>query len=385
MKKYLSIVLLLDFLALFYGLSTLSISYDEAKIYFYDHSLLAMIANLFTPILNQNDFALRLPFVLLHTLSCILLYILALKYTKTSFDAFISVVLFVLLPGSVASALLVNESSLVIFLTLLILCAFEYNKKILFYILLLIVLFVDANFSILYLSFFFYAIYKKDNLLIIISLILFSISMSFYGFDASGKPKGYFLDTLGIFAACFSPLIFIYFFYVIYRMLLQKEKPLLWFVSATTFIFCLFFSIRQRLFLEDFLPFCVVCTPLLIRYFLSSYRSRLPELRIKHKIFIECSLIFLLMFYMAIIFNKSLYYVLDDPKKHFAYNYHIAKELSLKLKEKNIFQVSTDDKELSLRLKFYGINQGGVQLIEDSKKGDFYIQLAKFKIYYHLQ
>ncbi|AJC85953.1 membrane protein [Campylobacter sp. RM16704] len=385
MKRYLLAVLFFDFCALLYGISTLSISYNEAQIYFYDHSLIAIIARFGTAIFGQNDFGLRLPFVLLHSLSCILLYILALKYTRTSFDAFISVVLFILLPGSVASALLINESSIVIFLTLLILVLFEYKKNILFFILFFLVLFVDKNFAILYLSFFFYGIYNKNKILIGLSLILFGISMSVYGFDASGKPKGYFLDTLGVFAACFSPLIFLYFFYVIYRILLQANKPLLWFISATTFIFCLIFSIRQRLFLEDFLPFCVVCTPLLIRYLMSSYRSRVPELRLKHKIFIECSLAFLVIFYLGIIFNHSFYYVLNKPKKHFAYDYHIAKNLAMKLKEQNINSINLKDDDLALRLKFYGISKGKTKLIFTQKPSNLYVSLGKHKLYFEVK
>ncbi|WP_139451698.1 hypothetical protein [Campylobacter armoricus] len=385
MKRYLLAVLFFDFCALLYGVSTLSISYNEAQIYFYDHSLIAMIARFGTALFGQNDFGLRILFILLHSLSCILLYILALKYTKTSFDAFVSVILFILLPGSVASALLINESSIVIFLTLLILVLFEYKKFFLFYILFILVLFIDKNFAILYLSFFFYGVYKKDKILIGVSLVLFGISMSIYGFDASGKPKGYFLDTIGIFAACFSPLIFLYFFYVVYRILLQNDKPLLWFISATTLMFCLIFSIRQRLFLEDFLPFCVVCTPLLIRYLMSSYRSRVPELRLKHKVFIECSLIFLAIFYIGIIFNHSFYYILKDPKKHFAYDYHIAKDLAMKLKEQNINSITLNDDNLALRLQFYGISKGKIKLVFTQKPGDLYVKLGKHKIYFNLK
>ncbi|MCR6573770.1 hypothetical protein [Campylobacter insulaenigrae] len=384
MKRYLLAFLLLDFCALLYGISTLSISYNEAKIFFYDHSLIAMISRLGTTIFGQNDYSLRIPFVLLHSFSCILLYLLALKCTKTSFDALMSVVLFILLPGSVASALLINESSIVIFFTLLILVLFEYKKNILFYVFLVFSLVIDGNFAILYLAFFFYGIHKRDKILIFSALVLFAIAMSIYGFDASGKPQGYFLDTIGIFAACFSPLIFLYFFYVIYKILLQKEKPLLWFVIATTFIFCLLFSLRQRLFLEDFLPFCVVCTPLLLRYLMSSYRSRLPQLRIKHNIFIECSLIFLVLFYLGLIFNHSFYYILKSPQKHFAYNYHIAKELAKVLKENNILEVQAK-KDLALRLKFYGIQEGGRHLLYSDKPSNIVISLPKHSLYFKLK
>ncbi|HEB7717569.1 TPA: hypothetical protein RZJ41_001714, partial [Campylobacter coli] len=109
-KNYKLIILLLafDLLALLYGISTLSISTDEAKIYFadekkflfLDHGLLYYLTHFGTFIFGQNDFGLRIPILFFHFLSCILLYILALKYTKTHFDSFLSLLLFVLLPGT---------------------------------------------------------------------------------------------------------------------------------------------------------------------------------------------------------------------------------------------------------------------------------------------
>ncbi|EMB8187248.1 hypothetical protein VAG88_001352, partial [Campylobacter coli] len=296
-KNYKLIILLLafDLLALLYGISTLSISVDEAKIYFeekgsflfFNHSLLYYLTHFGTFVFGQNDFGLRIPILFFHFLSCILLYILALKYTKTHFDSFLSLLLFVLLPGTVASALLVNEASIVIFLTLAIICAYEYEKKWIFYPLLILALFIDKSFNILFLTFFFFGIYKRNSFLLTLALVLFGLSISFYGFDTGGRPRGYFLDTLGIFAACFSPLVFIYFFYVVYRLTFKEQKSLLWFLMSVTFIFCSLLSLRQKLYLEDFLPFCVICTPLLIKTLMASYRVRLPQFRLRYKIFIE--------------------------------------------------------------------------------------------------
>jgi len=360
------VLLTFDFLALMYGISTLSIGANEAEIYFTKGTLLYYLTHFGTFIFGQNDFGLRIVFVFFHILSAILLYILALKYTKTPKDSFFALVLFILLPGTLASALLVDEASVVIFLTLVILCAYEYEKKILFYFVFICVLFVDKSFNILFLSFFFFGIYKKNTPLLTLSLLLFAASLAMYGYDIGGKPKGYFLDTLGIFAACFSPLVFIYFFYVLYRLSFKTNKSLLWFLMSVTFVFCSLLSLRQKLYLEDFLPFCVVCTPLLIQNLMASYRVRLPKFRLKYKILIQCAMIFLVFCYFLIIANKILYNFLSDPTRHFAYNYHLAKELSIELKKQNIktLQVAPS---LQKRLKFYGI--------ENSKK--FYLKNIK--------
>ncbi|MDX2331095.1 hypothetical protein DZC71_01565 [Campylobacter hepaticus] len=376
--KFVILLLSFDILALLYGISTLSISTDEANIYFdqqknsfiFSHNLLYYISHLGTFIFGQNDFGLRLPFLFFHFLSCLLLYLLALKYTKTQLDAFFSLLLFILLPGTVASALLLNAASLVIFLTLAILCAYEYKKKWLFYILLVGALFIDKSFNILFLTFFFFGIYKKNAILLTLSLILFGMSISFYGFDTGGRPRGYFLDTLGIFAACFSPLVFIYFFYTIYRLTFQKHKNLLWFLMSVTFVFCSLLSLRQKLFLDDFLPFCVICTPLLVKTLMQSYRVRLPVFRLKYKIFIECAIIFLILCYFVIVANQILYFFINEPQRHFANNYHFVKELALELKKEGVLELKTEP-NLQKRLQFYGIKDSKVvylKLLNNRKK-----------------
>ena len=387
MKKALFAVITLDLLALIYGISTLSISTYEAKIYFDDDTLTAFLAHAGTKILGENDFGLRMPFVLLHCISAFLLYLFALKITKIPKDAFFSLVLFLLLPGTVASALCVNEASIVICLSLLILCAYEYGFKKGFYVLLMLVLFVDNSFSILFLSLFFYALYKKDMPLIFTTLVLFGASMGLYEFDLGGKPKGYFLDTLGIFAACFSPFVFVYYLYIIYRLAFKPQKSMLWFIMTTSFLFCLIFSMRQKLYLEEFLPFGVICTPLLISSLMSSYRIRLPHLRLKYTIFIECAAIFLIICYVAIIFNTLLYTFMKNPTKHFAYNYHIAKELAYNLKERGINKVKTD-KDMQLRLKFYGINESknlALERVKKRRQADFTLTLGKHDEFYALR
>ncbi|EAI6888991.1 hypothetical protein CXE31_08630, partial [Campylobacter coli] len=380
--------------------STLSISVDEAKIYFeekgsflfFNHSLLYYLTHFGTFVFGQNDFGLRIPILFFHFLSCILLYILALKYTKTHFDSFLSLLLFVLLPGTVASALLVNEASIVIFLTLAIICAYEYEKKWIFYPLLILALFVDKSFNILFLTFFFFGIYKRNSFLLTLALVLFGLSISFYGFDTGGRPRGYFLDTLGIFAACFSPLVFIYFFYVVYRLTFKEQKSLLWFLMSVTFIFCSLLSLRQKLYLEDFLPFCVICTPLLIKTLMASYRVRLPQFRLRYKIFIECSIIFLLFCYFVIIGNQILYYFVSDPKYNFANNYHLAKELSKELKKQEIFKLRVGT-SLQPRLKFYDIEDSNTFYLKsiknkdqlDKNKKNITIKLGKFEKIYQIQ
>ena len=208
---------------------------------------------------------------------------------------------------------------------------------------------------IFYAGFFIFALYKRKPPLAWLSAILFLLTLYFFGFETNGRPSGHFIDTFGIFAAVFSPFVFIFFVYTIYRIWVKEKKDLLWFIAICSFCFCMIVSVRQRLELEQFLPFCVIATPLMVRVFFNSYRVRLPKFRKGHKICTSLVILFLIFNWSAIIFNQVFYLFLSDPTKHLTYKFDVAKELADKLKEAGVQDIATEDTRLALRLKFYGI------------------------------
>ncbi len=354
-KDYLLAIILIDLLFLLYGIDSLSISYKEVTILYEGKEFLHYLVQLTTHLFGESDYALRLPFVITHILSVVLLYLVSGFYLSKEMDRIISVAVFVMLPGVVSSALLVNSASLVIFFTLLFLYLFLNKKEALYSLLLPLLVFVDNSFYILYLSIFAYSIYKKDRYLSLLSAMMFLISLYMYGAGIHGKPRGYFLDILGAYSLILSPLVFLYFVFVLYRVLVREEKSILWFIAFTAFVTSLLLSFRQRVAIEDFAPFVVVSVPLMVRQFFMSLRVRLPELRTFHRTLFGLVMIFLVLNFIATYFNKYFYLFLDNPKRHFAYKYHIAKELAEVLKERDIEAISTNDIKLQKRLKFYHI------------------------------
>ena len=75
-----------------------------------------------------------------------------------------------------------------------------------------------------------------------------------------------------------------------------------------------------------------------------------------YKILASFAAFSLLVGFLFVLFNETLYGVLKDPTKHFVYRYHVAKELAKELKNEGVEKIFTDDKKLDLRLKFYGID-----------------------------
>jgi len=367
MSYKLFLLVAVDLLFLLYGVTTISISAKEAQIYFEHRDFLHFLVRASTAIFGQNDFALRAPFIISHILSVFLLYDISGYYLKREKERLFTVALFMMLPGVLSSSLIVNESSITIFFTLLFIKLFYMDKKILYYPLLIVLLFVDNSFEILYLGLFSYAVYKEDKKLAIFSAVLFITILYIYGFDSGGKPKGFFLDTLAMYALVFSPLLFLYYFYTMYRILFKKEKTLIWFLSFTALILSILLSFRQRIPLSDFAPFAVIALPIVVKHFVQSLKVRLPRYQRPYKFSLQLTILFLIINFLLTYFNKNLYLVLDDPKKHFAKKFHIAKELATKLKEQNIDEISCEDKNLCLRLKFYGISSGDKYFLSKSK------------------
>jgi hypothetical protein len=392
-RSHLTLVALFCFhtIILLYLLKDLSISYNEAVIYYDKINFIHIIAHLSTSIFGETDFALRFPFLLFYLGSGLLLYLLTDDYFKHPNDRLLSVSIFMMLPGVNSAALLVNESIVVIFFTLLYLYLYKLYKTE-NYILLTLFLFIDNSFAILFLALFIISMKKRDNFLLIYSLILFGISMSMYGFEMGGRPQGYFIDTFAIYASIFSPLLFLYFFFSIYRVgLKEPNKDMYWYISATALGLSLIFSIRQKVAIEDFAPFVVIAIPVMLRLFLHSLRVRIKQFRTYLYIGFSLVITTLILNFLVVIFNKPLYKLLDNPEKHFAYRYHIAKEVVHKLKLEGITDIHIDDQRLRKRLEFYGIKSSNKYRLSRFKISETYKEftieysgeeVAKYYIHY---
>ena len=80
--------------------------------------------------------------------------------------------------------------------------------------------------------------------------------------------------TMALLATIFSPFVFLFFIYTLYRIAIkERHRDMLWYISNTAFMTALLFSFRQRIAVEDIAPLSVIAVPLMVRTFLSSYLS----------------------------------------------------------------------------------------------------------------
>ena len=76
-----------------------------------------------------------------------------------------------------------------------------------------------------------------------------------------------------------------------------------------------------------------------------------------------------------------MYPFLNEPQKHFAYKFHVAKELASELKRLGKNKIYVDNEKLALRLKFYDIDIGknfDTILIEKKLRDDAQIKIKIF-------
>ncbi len=355
-KYILPLLLAIDICILLFEASLLSVSYSEAHTYFGYHGIVGWLSHVFTPVLGQNDIAIRLPMILLHLFSVLLLYRIGKEYLKEERERIILIVVYMMLPGVISAALLVNPTGFVIFALFLFTYLFlKYDEGGVIYGLLGVYALLDHTFFYLFLGLFFYALYKKRYFFVFYTLFLMGVSLYLFGTDIGGYPTGHFLDALAVYSAIFSPIVFIYLVYVLYRRFLTKKMDIVWFISTTALLFSLLLSLRQRVHLEFYAPYLLLALPLAAQTFASSYRVRLPRFRRGYKLIFNLALLFLTINFLLVLANRYIYLVLDVPKKHFAYDNNIAKELAQNLKKMNISCVRTDYK-MQLRLQFYGID-----------------------------
>jgi 4-amino-4-deoxy-L-arabinose transferase-like glycosyltransferase len=346
--KFLPIIIFYLFLFL-YSVEFLSFSFVEIDSI--NHfPFLKNILHLSSDLFGKNDYALRFPSLFTGFLSVVIFYNIAKLKLKTKREIIYTTYIFMLIPGMIISSVIVNKSVYLIFLSLLFIYSYEKFRNF-SYILLILYVFVDKSLISLYLALIFYSIYKKDTKLLIFSLILLAFNANYFEYKIHGRPKGYFLDLFGTYFLIFSPFVFVYFLYALYKNIFYK-KDLIYFISATAFFVSLILSFRQKIKIDDYAPYTLGFVVNMVNVFLKSYKVRLPRFRTFYKI------LFVVLFTSLIMFDISLFFNKYTPAKKLSFSFYFPKNLAEILKKEKIYSISCNNEKLSEILEFYGIKKG---------------------------
>ncbi|MEA1954632.1 MAG: hypothetical protein U9O24_09605 [Campylobacterota bacterium] len=354
-KQYFLLAVLFYAVAVFYLAITTPISPHEAKILYTSQDIVASFMR-WGESLISGVIGLRIFYLFFGFLTVWLFYELSYRYFSKEKDAYLSTFIFMFLPGILTATTLVNVAIIVLPLVLLFVLLYEKRHFVVLPFIMLALFFIHEASIIFFVAILFYAVANKEKKLIIVStsFILAFIYLS-KGIEIGGRPSGHFAEIFSLYAIVFSPLLFIYFFYVMYRILLREKKTLIWYISFTAFAFSLLLSIRQRVYITDFAPYAMIAIVLMLDVFNHSVRVRLPKFQKHYKRGFYTVIGSLALSAFVIIFHKTSFYATSDTNRHFAKGIYEPYLLSEQLKAESITCNDYIKGRKSYQLKYYGI------------------------------
>ena len=356
-RQLFALFALLYGVAIVYLASTTPISPHEAKLFADGSGVVSYLMHRGYDLFD-TFIGLRLFFIPIGLFSIVLYYLVSGIYLQRERDRYLATALYMLLPGIITALTLANISIIVIPLVLLFVVAYDRGWIFAQGLLMLSIFLIHDASIIFFIAIFIYSLIEKERLLSILSgLFLMLFVLIERGVAIGGRPSGHFADLFGLYAAIFSPLLFIYFFYTMYRILLREEKSILWYISFVALVASLILSVRQRIVVTDFAPYVIISVVIMLDTFNKSLRIRLPEYQRLYKFGYSAVLSVLLVSSLVIIFHKSLFSIMKNPQRHFAIKLYEPYWLSQKLKKEKRSCYKHIDKSMRDQLHFYGIKE----------------------------
>jgi len=355
-KQHFLFAILVYVCAVFYLAITTPITPHEAYIFYTSKGIVSTLMHWGNTYIG-GFLGLRTFFIFFGILSIILFFNLSKKYFTVPSDAYISTIIFMFLPGILTASTLANEAIIVLPLVLYFVLMYEKKSVWSLPFVMLALFFIHESSIIFFAALLLYGLVHKDKKLSISSsAFLLAFIYLGKGIEIGGNPSGHFVEIFGLYATVFSPLLFIYFFYAMYRILLREKKTLIWYISFTALVFSLLLSLRQRVHIADFAPYVTISVVLMLDVFNHSIRVRLPQFQKKYKQALYVVVFFLGLSSFIIIFHQLFFLFLEDKSQHFAKKVYKPYFLAQKLHIQNITCYDGASGREMYQLKYYSIS-----------------------------
>ena len=355
-KEHFLWVIFLYAIAVLYLSASAPISPHEAKSFYTSSDIVSTFMHMGDSMFS-NLFGLRVFFVFFGFLSILFFYEFSRRYFTKREDAYLATFIFMLLPGIVTGSTLANIAIIVLPFVLLFVLLYEKNHFILLPFIMLILFFIHEASIIFFIAILIYGILHKDRKLSIFAgAFLIAFIYLAKGIEIGGRPTGYFAEIFGLYAAVFSPLVFFYFFYTMYRIFLREKKSLLWYISFTALLFSLLLSIRQKIGITDFAPYVLIAIPLMLHLYHNSLRVRLPEFQKKYLLGFRVIMTTLVLSAFSILMYQVMFDITKDTKRFYANSVYGPYILAEALKADDIHCYDGTDERERYQLQYYDIS-----------------------------
>lgn len=350
-----SIIVLLYLAVMLYLAIAIPITPSEAELFYASNDLVSRLMHLGDALIG-GLFGLRFFFLMAGLFSVVLFYIVANDTFNNKKDAVFATAIFAMLPGIIIGSALANIAMLVLLCVLFYLIA-RHRKWYIFEVVALAALFLLHDASILF--FIAIAIYgavnKEKRTLIYGSISVILLIFLDRGIEIGGIPKGHFAEIFAIYASLFSPFVFLYFMYTIYRIWLREDKSIIWYISSIALFLSLLLSIRQRIFITDFAPYIFIGIIFMMQIYYQSLRVRLPAFQVVYKRGLFVSLSILILSVLFIVAQPLIFSVTNGLYFNFTNKVYRPYLLSQQLKASGQHCYDTKRIKESYQLRYYGI------------------------------
>jgi hypothetical protein len=274
-------------------------------------------------------------------------------------DRRFSLMLFAILPGVIVSNVLLNDAIFALTLTLLFLHAYRERIVWLQVGALTLLLSTDTAVFVLYLAVGLYAWKKRQRRLALFSFLLMAAALGVGLFDVGGRPRGHLPELFGIYAALFSPLFFVYYFYALYRTALEGPRDIYWTISFTALVVSILLSIRQQILIVDFSPYLLVGTMIPVAVYFRSLRVRMRRFQRGYRIAGGIVMATLVLSTLTVVLHRPIYTLLGQPRKFFVAPAYIYRDLAAEMREKGQRCHQGVKKRYEPLMRYYGFRPCG--------------------------
>ncbi|WP_457602284.1 hypothetical protein [Nitratifractor sp.] len=233
-------------------------------------------------------------------------------------DARFAFVIYLLLPGVIASGVLLNEATYALTAVLFFLLAYRRDNLLLLQILALLMLLPSptATFSF-YGMLALYGYRKEKRRIMWLGFLFLLLCVGVGNYDFRGRPQGHFLELMGVYAALFSPLFFVYYFYSLYRVSLEGPRDIYWTVASGALVISILLSVRQQVLIVDFSPYLLAGAMIPVAVYLRSLRVRIRRFQRAYRLAGGVVIFSMLLSALLLFLHRPLYEVLGKPRHFF--------------------------------------------------------------------
>lgn len=257
--------------------------------------------------LIPSEFGIRLPFLILGGISALLYYKITYYFFKRQDDRYLSLAIYLFLPGVIASTVLASDAVIISALLLLFIYAFLRESWSIVVVSLPLLAFVHWSAWVLYMALIIYSYFTADKRLFIVSLLSGVVYILFGVPTPDTGARSYLLDVFGMSVAVLSPLLFLYIFYALYRVLLRGGRNIVWYISFVGLLASLLLSLFYRVKITDFSSYIMIGVITSVQVYYGSLRVRMIRFQKAYKRTFCIVVTALMITSMLIVLHKPLY------------------------------------------------------------------------------